>query len=296
MDETALGQWRGPLAEAVLRAIFPSQDFTCAMQLHVVPEEPHPEDKKHMCELQAMGWGLGNKDPQVNPILQGYNCSIILRKLRGKMHWTSGGLVFQRLADIHFLPMEDATLEQVDALEGSCDPVKTPHWSRLLAGPVAPWREEPKLEQGNTYDNKMLTIYLSTVGANVATCGWGEVGAETQGVNECPLVQLDSSAPALAASDGQLLVIKAHHRITDQEEKRSDQMASWNSNLEKNTMNLKQILLSDQGLIYSIHPITESGNTRVIFVGYDWDLLKDKKLKGDGIRRFDFEGGKMNLP
>lgn len=60
-------------------------------------------------------------------------------------------------------------------------------------------------------------------------------------------------------------------------------MASWNSNLEKNTMNLKQILLSGQGLIYSIHPITESGNTRVSFVGYDWDFLKDKKLKGDGI-------------
>lgn len=43
------------------------------------------------------------------------------------------------------------------------------------------------------------------------------------------------------------------------------------------------MLLSSQGLIYSIHPITESWNTRVIFVGYDWDFVKDKKLKGDGI-------------
>ena len=61
-------------------------------------------------------------------------------------------------------------------------------------------------------------------------------------------------------------------------------MASWHSNLEKNITNLKQILLFGQGLINSIHPITESGNTRVIVVGYDWDFLKDGKLKGDGIR------------
>ncbi|KAK4807853.1 hypothetical protein QYF61_007759 [Mycteria americana] len=31
--------------------------------------------------------------------------------------------------------------------EGGCDPVGSLHWSRLLAGPVAPWREEPMLEQ-----------------------------------------------------------------------------------------------------------------------------------------------------
>ena len=50
-------------------------------------------------------------------------------------------------ADIHLQPMEDPTLEQVDVPEGGCDPVGSPHWSRLLAGPVAPWREEPRLEQ-----------------------------------------------------------------------------------------------------------------------------------------------------
>lgn len=60
-------------------------------------------------------------------------------------------------------------------------------------------------------------------------------------------------------------------------------MVSWYSKLQQNVVNLKQILLSRQGLIYSIHPITESWNTRVIFVGYDWDFVKDKKLKGDGI-------------
>ncbi|GAB0186829.1 AN1-type zinc finger protein 5-like [Grus japonensis] len=47
-------------------------------------------------------------------------------------------------ADIHLQPMEDPMLEQVDAPEGGCDPVGgTPCWSKLLAGPVDPWGEEP---------------------------------------------------------------------------------------------------------------------------------------------------------
>ncbi|PKU43633.1 hypothetical protein llap_6066 [Limosa lapponica baueri] len=51
-------------------------------------------------------------------------------------------------ADIHLQPMEDPMLEQVDALKGGCDPfVGSPHWSRLLAEPVDPWREEVTLEQ-----------------------------------------------------------------------------------------------------------------------------------------------------
>ncbi|GAB0185948.1 AN1-type zinc finger protein 5-like [Grus japonensis] len=50
-------------------------------------------------------------------------------------------------ADIHLQPMEDPTPEQVDAPEGGCDPVGSPHWSKLLARPVDPWREEPRLEQ-----------------------------------------------------------------------------------------------------------------------------------------------------
>ncbi|GAB0203952.1 AN1-type zinc finger protein 5-like [Grus japonensis] len=50
-------------------------------------------------------------------------------------------------ADIHLQPMEDPTLEQVEAPEGGCDPVGSPCWSRLLAGPVDPWREEPTLKQ-----------------------------------------------------------------------------------------------------------------------------------------------------
>jgi len=76
INEMALGQWRGPHTEGMLRAIAPllspSQDFRCAMQLHVVPEEPHLEDKQQICKVQALGWGLGNKDPQGNPIFNGW--------------------------------------------------------------------------------------------------------------------------------------------------------------------------------------------------------------------------------
>ncbi|GAB0204055.1 AN1-type zinc finger protein 5-like [Grus japonensis] len=50
-------------------------------------------------------------------------------------------------ADIHLQPMEDPTLEQVETPEGGCDPVGSPCWSKFLAGPVDPWREEPILEQ-----------------------------------------------------------------------------------------------------------------------------------------------------
>ena len=50
-------------------------------------------------------------------------------------------------ADIHLQPVEDPTPEQMDAPEGGCDPMGSPRWSRLLAGPVDPWREEPMLKQ-----------------------------------------------------------------------------------------------------------------------------------------------------
>ncbi|GAB0183508.1 mitochondrial enolase superfamily member 1 [Grus japonensis] len=39
--------------------------------------------------------------------------------------------------------MEDPTLEQVEAPEGGCDLMGSPRCSKLLAGPVDPWREEP---------------------------------------------------------------------------------------------------------------------------------------------------------
>ncbi|GAB0182777.1 hypothetical protein GRJ2_000743000 [Grus japonensis] len=37
--------------------------------------------------------------------------------------------------------------EQVETPEGGCDPMGSPHWSKLLAGPVDLWREEPTPEQ-----------------------------------------------------------------------------------------------------------------------------------------------------
>ncbi|GAB0177027.1 hypothetical protein GRJ2_000167900 [Grus japonensis] len=43
--------------------------------------------------------------------------------------------------------VEDPMPEQMETPEGGCDPVAILSWSRLLAGPVAPWREEPMLEQ-----------------------------------------------------------------------------------------------------------------------------------------------------
>ncbi|GAB0205975.1 hypothetical protein GRJ2_003063100 [Grus japonensis] len=51
-------------------------------------------------------------------------------------------------ADIHLQLVEDPTLEQVEEPKGGCQPVGSPRWSGFLAGPVAPWREEPTPEQG----------------------------------------------------------------------------------------------------------------------------------------------------
>ncbi|GAB0207876.1 hypothetical protein GRJ2_003253300 [Grus japonensis] len=61
-------------------------------------------------------------------------------------------------AGIHLQPMEDPTLEQVDAPKGGCDPVGSLCWSKLLAGPVDPWREEPMLEQLECSRPRILCI------------------------------------------------------------------------------------------------------------------------------------------
>ncbi|GAB0208964.1 hypothetical protein GRJ2_003362100 [Grus japonensis] len=56
----------------------------------------------------------------------------------------------------HLQPMEDPTLEQVETPEGGCDPVASPCWSKFLAGPVDPWREDPMPEQvteGRDWEN-----------------------------------------------------------------------------------------------------------------------------------------------
>ena len=48
-------------------------------------------------------------------------------------------------AETHLQPGEDPTPEQGDVPKGGCDPLGSPCWSRLLAGPVE--REELTLEQ-----------------------------------------------------------------------------------------------------------------------------------------------------
>ncbi|OPJ73482.1 hypothetical protein AV530_005823 [Patagioenas fasciata monilis] len=49
--------------------------------------------------------------------------------------------------DTYLYPMKDPTLEQVDTPERGCDTMETPCWSKILAGPLDPWRDEPTLEQ-----------------------------------------------------------------------------------------------------------------------------------------------------
>lgn len=49
-------------------------------------------------------------------------------------------------------PLKDHTPEQKDVLEGGCDPVESSHWSRLLIGPVTPWKEKPTLAQVSWQD------------------------------------------------------------------------------------------------------------------------------------------------
>jgi len=50
-------------------------------------------------------------------------------------------------ADIHLQPMEGTPCWSRWMLEGSCEPMGSQRWSRLLARPADPWREEPKPEQ-----------------------------------------------------------------------------------------------------------------------------------------------------
>ncbi|GAB0182848.1 AN1-type zinc finger protein 5-like [Grus japonensis] len=61
-------------------------------------------------------------------------------------------------ADIHLQSVEDPMLEQVETPEGGCDPVGSPRWSRLLAGPVDLWREEPRPEQVRCSWERGVTI------------------------------------------------------------------------------------------------------------------------------------------
>ncbi|GAB0207370.1 hypothetical protein GRJ2_003202600 [Grus japonensis] len=62
----------------------------------------------------------------------------------------------------HLQPVEDPTLEQVETPKGGCDPVGSPRWNKLLAGPVDPWREEPTPEQETIGSGKLLCVTEAT--------------------------------------------------------------------------------------------------------------------------------------
>jgi len=49
-------------------------------------------------------------------------------------------------AEIHLQPMEGTPHRSRWMPEGSNDPMGSSRWSRLLPGPVDPWKEEPKPE------------------------------------------------------------------------------------------------------------------------------------------------------
>ncbi|GAB0178813.1 hypothetical protein GRJ2_000346600 [Grus japonensis] len=54
----------------------------------------------------------------------------------------------------HLQPVKDPMLEQVETPEGGCDPVGSPRWSRLLAGPVDHGERSPRQSRfsGRTCD------------------------------------------------------------------------------------------------------------------------------------------------
>ncbi|GAB0179307.1 hypothetical protein GRJ2_000396000 [Grus japonensis] len=71
-------------------------------------------------------------------------------------------------ADIHLQPMQDPMPEQVDVPEEGCNPMGSPHWSRLLAGPVDPWREDPMLEQGGITPWTQYRLGVDLLGSSTA--------------------------------------------------------------------------------------------------------------------------------
>jgi len=57
-------------------------------------------------------------------------------------------------ADLHLQPVEVTPSWSRWMPEESCEPIRSPRWSRLLAAPVDVWREKPMLEQGKRVRRK----------------------------------------------------------------------------------------------------------------------------------------------
>ncbi|GAB0209937.1 hypothetical protein GRJ2_003459400 [Grus japonensis] len=89
---------------------------------------------------------------KVNSILGCIRKSVAIRLRKASLKRPNSALLKSRVVSLLFAllpeePVEDPTPEQVEAPEGGCDLVGSPLWSRLLAGPVDPWKEEPTLQQ-----------------------------------------------------------------------------------------------------------------------------------------------------
>ncbi|GAB0209825.1 AN1-type zinc finger protein 5-like [Grus japonensis] len=99
------------------------------------------EQKKTDTEVSEEGGGGGAPRTRAEIPLQPVVKTMVRQAVPLQPMEDDGG------ADIHLQPVEDPMPEQVEAPEGGCDPMGSPCWSRLLAGPVDPWREEPMPEQ-----------------------------------------------------------------------------------------------------------------------------------------------------
>ncbi|GAB0207717.1 AN1-type zinc finger protein 5-like [Grus japonensis] len=63
----------------------------------------------------------------------------------------------------HLHTVKDPMPEQVEAPEGGCDPVGSPHWSKLLAGPVEREAHTGAVEEGSDRAALVGTWHSATV-------------------------------------------------------------------------------------------------------------------------------------
>ena len=99
--------------------------------------------EKQPCRHQGQ-WTKEGEEVLKMPQQRVFPCSSWWRPWWGRLPSCSPWEVHSG-ADIHLQPMEGTPHWSRWMPEGSCDPVRSPRWSRLLSGPVK--REEPNPEQ-----------------------------------------------------------------------------------------------------------------------------------------------------